>query len=96
MDQDFGWSEGPWKAEVGVTSKILVLTHAARLEDDRPLTHGAFVDILPLHDPTRYFPRLKPLVFEHGEEEYRCLIHGDVVGEINEFVGKLRNASHSS
>lgn len=95
VDQDYEWSEGPWKAEVGVASADLVLAHAARLEDDWPLTHGAFIDILPLHDPTHYFPRLKQLVFEHREEAYLRLIHGHIVGEIYEYVGKMRNARQS-
>lgn len=95
IDEDYEWSEGAWKAEVNVQSAEVLAAWAAELDEFWPLTHGSCVNILPLHDPTRFFESLKAYVFDHADEAYDDLIHGVIVGELYEFLGKIRNAAAS-
>lgn len=95
IDEDYEWSEGDWKAEVNVQSPEVLTAWAAELDEFWPLTHGACVNILPLYDPTRFFESLKGYVFDHADEEYDDLIRGVIVGELYEFLGKIRNAAAS-
>jgi kanamycin nucleotidyltransferase len=88
----FEWSTGPWKAEVDFSSEDVVLREAAAVDGTWPLTHGAFLSILPLFDPERFFERLLDVVAGQPEEKFRAAIEETLVGELYEFVGKLRNA----
>ena len=59
IEQCFEWSTGPWKAEVDVYSSEVILGLAAEVEGDWAITHGAYVHVLPLHDPERLFSETK-------------------------------------
>jgi kanamycin nucleotidyltransferase len=93
IDIDYEWSEGAWKAEVNVQGQAVVTAWAAELDEFWPLTHGSCVSILPLYDPDRFFESLKAYVFNHSDEEFDDLIRGVIVGELYEFLGKIRNAA---
>lgn len=95
IDEDYEWSEGAWKAEVNVQSPDVLTAWAAELDEFWPLTHGSCVNILPLHDPQVFFESLKGYVFDHADDEYDDLIRGVIVGELYEFLGKIRNAAAS-
>jgi kanamycin nucleotidyltransferase len=95
IDQDYEWSEGAWKAEVNVQSAEVLTAWAAELDEFWPLTHGSCVNILPLYDPERFFESLREDVFDHADEEFDELIQGVIVGELYEFLGKIRNAAAS-
>lgn len=94
VGEEFGfeWSTGPWKAEVNVCSEDVILREAATVEGTWPLTHGAFLTILPLFDPECFFERLRDVITGQPEEKFRVAIEETLVGEIYELVGKLRNA----
>jgi kanamycin nucleotidyltransferase len=92
IDQSFEWSTGPWKAEVNVYSPEVILGLAAEVEGDWAVTHGAYVRVLPVFDPTGFFPRLKETVFSHPEEVFRWRMKEVIVGDLYELVGKARNA----
>ncbi|PWH13106.1 MAG: hypothetical protein DDG60_10950 [Anaerolineae bacterium] len=95
IDEDYEWAEGAWKAEVNVQSAEVAAAWAAELDEFWPLTHGSCVNILPLYDPTGFFDSLKGYVFDHPDEAYNALIRGVIVGELYEFLGKIRNAAAS-
>jgi kanamycin nucleotidyltransferase len=86
------WSAGPWKAEVDVYDEETVLETAALVEGDWPLTHGAFVHVRPLYDPTGFFPRLRHTALTHPDETFNEAITSLIVGELYEYIGKIRNA----
>lgn len=88
----FEWSTGPWKAEVDFSSEDVILREAATVDEDWPLTHGAFLTVLPLFDPECFFEHLRDVVTGQPEEKFRAAIEETLVGEIYELVGKLRNA----
>lgn len=89
------WVAGPWKAEVNVISSEILLQDASTVEDDWPLTHGAYLTPLPLYDPEGFFKALREAAESPVDEEFTENINGILVGEMYEFIGKLRNASMS-
>jgi kanamycin nucleotidyltransferase len=86
------WSTGPWKAEVDVYSADVVLRWAAEVDVDWSITHGAYTEVLPVHDPTDFFPRLRDTVLSQPDGAFGRAICDVVVGEVYERIGKIRNA----
>ncbi|MFS0558920.1 ANT(4')-I family aminoglycoside nucleotidyltransferase [Brevibacillus sp. 179-C9.3 HS] len=93
LEFSYEWSAGPWKAEVNVCSADVLLNIAATVEDDWPLTHGPFFAPLSLYDPKGYFETLKKAAESPSQEDFTEAINGILVGEMYEFIGKLRNAN---
>ncbi len=92
IEKRYEWSAGPWKAEVDVQSAEVLVKWASELDEMWSLTHGACVDILPVHDPEHFFASLKDKVFDHSDQEFDMVIKDLIVGELYEFTGKIRNA----
>ncbi|WP_028546474.1 ANT(4')-I family aminoglycoside nucleotidyltransferase [Paenibacillus taiwanensis] len=86
------WSAGPWKAEVNVISSNVLLEAASTVEGDWPLTHGCYFAPLSLYDPNDFFPLLKEAAQSPTKEDFTKAINEVLVGEMYEFIGKLRNA----
>jgi kanamycin nucleotidyltransferase len=93
-DDSYEWSYGPWKAEVNFISEDVVLADAANVDERWSLTHGAFCHILPIYDPEDFFGKLPDLVLSQPEEKFTNIIKATIVGELYEWIGKLRNARH--
>ncbi|MFD0589284.1 ANT(4')-I family aminoglycoside nucleotidyltransferase [Paenibacillus sp. GCM10027627] len=95
VDFSYEWSAGPWKAEVNIRSSDIVLADASTVEGSWPLTHGPFFSPLSLYDPEGFFPKLKEAAESPAREDFRSAINEVLIGEMYEFVGKLRNAQFS-
>ncbi|MGG1662984.1 ANT(4')-I family aminoglycoside nucleotidyltransferase [Brevibacillus sp. NRS-1366] len=93
VEFSYEWSAGPWKAEVNVCSADVLLNIAATVEGDWPLTHGPFFAPLSLYDPKGFFPKLKKAAESSTKEDFTHAINEVLVGEMYEFIGKLRNAN---
>ncbi|RAT96563.1 ANT(4')-I family aminoglycoside nucleotidyltransferase [Brevibacillus sp. Leaf182] len=93
IEFSYEWSAGPWKAEVNVCSADVLLNTAATVEDDWPLTHGPFFSPLSLYDPKGFFETLKKAAESPSQEAFTENINGILVGEMYEFIGKLRNVN---
>jgi kanamycin nucleotidyltransferase len=93
VDFSYEWSAGPWKAEVNVCTAHLLLQTAATVDERWPLTHGPFFSPLILYDPEGFFPKLKEAAESPAKEDFRRTIQEVLVGEMYEFIGKLRNIS---
>ncbi len=89
------WSAGDWKAEVNVYSEDVIVRWASEVDVDWPLTHGAYTEVLVMHDPTDFFSRLRDVVRQQPEQTFRQIIHGVIVGELYERIGKIRNTRAS-
>ncbi|MED4727458.1 ANT(4')-I family aminoglycoside nucleotidyltransferase [Aneurinibacillus migulanus] len=87
------WSAGPWKAEVNVCSADVLLKTASTVEGKWPLTHGPFFSPLSLYDPKGFFSTLKKAAESPTKEDFRHAINEVLVGEMYEFIGKLRNVN---
>jgi kanamycin nucleotidyltransferase len=95
QEYSFEWSHGPWKAEVDFYSQDALLRQAAKVDGDWPLTHSSYYNVLALYDPDDFFPKLREHVSSQPHESFIKAIRGVIVGELYEWVGKLRNARHS-
>jgi kanamycin nucleotidyltransferase len=93
VDFSYEWVAGPWKAEVNVRTEDVILQDAATLDGEWPLTHGPFFTNLSLYDPEGFLPRLKKAAESPTEEDFRQNINEVLVGEMYEFIGKLRNVN---
>jgi kanamycin nucleotidyltransferase len=91
IEKPYEWSTGPWKAEVDVQSGDVLLKWAAELDELWALTHGSCIHVLPLYDPENFFGQLKSLVFDHTDYEFNTVLKDMIVGELYEFLGKIRN-----
>lgn len=93
VEFSYEWSAGPWKAEVDVCSADVLLKTASSVEGRWPLTHGPFFFPLSLYDLKGFFATLKKAAESPTREDFRHAINEVLVGEMYEFVGKLRNVS---
>lgn len=87
------WSAGPWKAEVNILSADTLLQEASTVEGEWPLTHGPYFAPLPLYDPGNFFPLLKKAAESPTEADFTQAINEVLVGEMCEYIGKLRNTT---
>lgn len=90
VEFSYEWSAGHWKAEVNVCSADVLLETASTIEGEWPLTHGPFFSPLSLYDPDGFFPKLKKAAESPTKEDFRRAINEVLVGEMCEFIGKLR------
>jgi kanamycin nucleotidyltransferase len=88
----YEWAHGDWKAEVDFVSRDVALEQAAELDGDWALTHGSFTRMFSLWDPSGFFAELGAAVFSPSDEAFTATIQSVIVGELYEFIGKLRNA----
>ncbi len=91
IEFSYEWSLGPWKAEVNVCSADVLLETASTVDGEWPLTHGPFFSPLCLYDSQGFFPKLKEAAESPTKEDFRHAINEVLVGEMYEFIGKLRN-----
>ncbi|WP_312113739.1 ANT(4')-I family aminoglycoside nucleotidyltransferase [Brevibacillus reuszeri] len=92
-DFSYEWSAGPWKAEVNVMSANVILATAATVEGEWPLTHSPFFSPLSLYDPAGFLAELKKAAESPAKQDFKHAVNEVLVGEMYEFIGKLRNIS---
>jgi kanamycin nucleotidyltransferase len=92
VEKTFEWNAGPWKAEVNVQSRDILLEDATRVEEDWPITHGAYSQVLAVYDPTDFFEELRIAVHSQPEGKFRAAMQELIVGDILEQIGKVCNA----
>jgi kanamycin nucleotidyltransferase len=92
LETTYEWSVGPWKAEVNVYSKDVVMGLASKVDVDWLLTHGAYTHVLSIYDPTDFFSRLRIAALSQADETFRQAMVDVIVGELYERIGKVRNA----
>src|SRR5579863_7606575 len=78
-DYDYEWVHGPWKAEVNFLSQNILLAKAAEVDERWPLTHGAFCNVLALHDPHDFFTTLRNVVLSQSQECFTKAIRGCII-----------------
>ncbi len=85
------WSAGNWKAEVNFRSREVVWNRAGELDEEWSVSHGKYMDMLPLHDPESFFPQLRERVFAHSAEAIHDCMREVIIGDMCELGGKWRN-----
>lgn len=93
-DYTYEWVYGSWKAEVNFYSQEVLLAQATGVRGDWPLTHGSYQQILVLYDPGDFFVKLRDAMLALPPERFMETIREVIVGELYEWIGKLRNARY--
>ncbi len=88
------WLGEPGKVEVNFISEDVLFTQATEVDGAWPLTHGAYVYIRPLHDPTGLLVRLRQAVLSVPNQAFIRAMRALIVEDLVELVGKVRNAQH--
>ncbi|MGE7999722.1 ANT(4')-I family aminoglycoside nucleotidyltransferase [Lysinibacillus sp. NPDC093190] len=93
LDESFTyeWTAERWKAEVNFESAEDIIGEAATVDEEWPLTHGQFFNILPIYDPSNFFPELKSKASSVDSSIFKEAICRTLVEEMYEYIGKLRN-----
>lgn len=87
----YEWTAGDWKAEINFDDGESILAEAASVDEEWPLTHGQFFDILPLYDPDSFFQSLKENITSIDSSVFQEVICQTLVEEMYEYMGKIRN-----
>jgi kanamycin nucleotidyltransferase len=91
VDFSHEWVYGPGKAEVNLLGPDVVRTEAAEVDERWSLSAGQFVRCRPLLGDPTLFDELRALPFSAPKAVFDALIGEMVVGELYEWIGKLRN-----
>ncbi|MFJ8091014.1 ANT(4')-I family aminoglycoside nucleotidyltransferase [Lysinibacillus sp. NPDC095746] len=93
LDESFSyeWTAGDWKAEVNFDSAEDIIEEATAVDEEWPLTHGQFFNILPIYDPKDFFTELKVKASLVDSLMFKEAICRTLVEEMYEYMGKLRN-----
>lgn len=85
------WVYGPSKAEVDLYGEDVMLARAVEVDDMWPLKQGELMNCRPLFGDMAFFAELRTLVMSPPKSAFDVVIAEMVVGEIYEWIGKLRN-----
>lgn len=91
-DVDYEWVYGAGKAEVNVFGPDVARARARRVEDDWALDQGQLIRCRPLYGDLAFFEELKQAALSPAKAEVDAMAAAMVVGELYEWMGKLRNA----
>ncbi|KOP69759.1 nucleotidyltransferase [Lysinibacillus sp. FJAT-14745] len=93
LDEGFcyEWTAGDWKAEVNFESAEDIIEEATTVDEEWPLTHGQFFNILPVYDPNDFFSELKIKANSVESSIFNEAICRTLIEEMYEYIGKLRN-----
>lgn len=92
VDETFEWMHAGWKVEVDLHGREYLVRDAANVTETWSITHGCYLDVMPLHDPGGVFAELAAIVRGIPRPVFDRAIERLIVGELWEAIGKLRNA----
>lgn len=92
VDETFEWIHAGWKIEVDVRGREYLAREAGGVSEAWSITHGNYLDVMPLHDPAGVFAELEAIVRGVPAPLFDRAIERLIVGELWEAIGKLRNA----
>lgn len=90
-DVDYEWVYGAGKAEVNVFGPDVARTQARRVEDGWALAQGQFARCRPLYGDLAFFEDLKQAALSPDRAMADAVVTAMAVGELYEWIGKLRN-----
>lgn len=92
VDVDYEWVYGAGKAEINVFGPDVVRARVQQVEDNWSLDQGQLAHCRPLFGDLAFFDELKHLALTPGKAAVDAMVAEVVVGELYEWMGKLRNA----
>lgn len=94
IDETKEWVYHPSKAEVNIQSPDCYETDLLDVDEAWAIWKGSFLDMTPIYGDDRFFDERRKLVHAPADGEFNNAIAGMIVGELYEWMGKLRNARH--
>ena len=91
LDHAEEWVVGPGKAEVNLYGPDVIAARARELDEDWSVAQGAYVHNRPLYGDLAFFEELRAAVYAAPKADFDRVIAAMVVGEMFEWMGKLRN-----
>lgn len=91
-DVDYEWVYGAGKAEINIFGPDVVRARAQEVEDNWSLDQGQLARCRPLFGDLAFFDELKRLALNPDQAALDAMAADIVVGELYEWMGKLRNA----
>lgn len=91
-DIDYEWVYGAGKAEVNIFGPDVARARARQVEDNWALAQGRFARCRPLYGDLAFFEDLKQAALLPDKTLVDALVAAMAVGELYEWIGKLRNA----
>lgn len=95
IDYSHEWIYGAGKAEVNIYSPDVIRHGATEVDDRWSLSQGQLMVAQPLYGEATFFQELRELVLSPPATAFNDLIRAMIVGELYEWMGKLRNARHT-
>lgn len=91
LDKTEEWVYGPSKAEVNLYGAAVMQARAVEVNARWSLQQGELVNCRPLFGDRAYFEALRARVMSPSKQVFDDVIAEMVVGELYEWMGKLRN-----
>lgn len=79
-----------FKIELSTNEKTAFFQEAEEVDDSWAIKAGAFINILPIHDPENIFEQVKTLPFKASDEARRKIMKQFMVWEPYETIAKIR------
>lgn len=79
-----------FKIELTTNSRTAFLKEAEEVNDSWAITAGAFIHIIPVHDPASFFEQVKDLPFKASDKVRQDLMKQFMIWEPYETVAKIR------
>lgn len=95
IDETKEWVYGASKAEVNIQSPDCYESDLLDVDEAWAIWKGSYLDMKSIYGDDSFFAARRKLVHSPSDEEFNDVIAGMIVGELFEWMGKLRNARHS-
>ena len=94
IDHDYEWVYGASKAEVNVRSPDAFCAEVLDLDESWAIWKGSYLDMQSIYGEPEFFAAARELVLSPADDDFNAVVAGMIVGELYEWMGKLRNAQH--
>ncbi|MEM7132711.1 MAG: kanamycin nucleotidyltransferase C-terminal domain-containing protein [Chloroflexota bacterium] len=94
IDHNYEWVYGASKAEVNVRSPDALRDEVLDLDESWAIWKGAYLDMRTIYGDAALFAEMSTLVLSPATDDFDDVVAGMIVGELYEWIGKLRNAQH--
>jgi kanamycin nucleotidyltransferase len=93
LDESLEWIYGPGKAEINLLGPDVARREASRVEENWSLSSGQFTGAQLLYGDAGLLEELRQRALSVSHESRQAAVASIVVGELYEWIGKLRNAA---
>jgi kanamycin nucleotidyltransferase len=93
VDIDYEWIYGPGKAEINILGRETARLKAREVDEFWAISQGRFLEARLVFGDPACLQELKELVLALSEAEIQAVVRQVIIGELYEWIGKVRNAA---